>query len=232
MRPIYFTALTILSLASSHIARADYTADMRLQFSVDKARTVAGKIFAKGTKTRVDVSGDGQNSSIISDSAARTVYMVDHTHRTVVTRNDAANRGMKVEVSQLQECMTKDAAKCFKEHGFTKVGTETIDGHPCTIFEGHSEEGDDVTRIWHPDDLKEAVMLRSEVKDAATSQVKARTDVTNIKFGAIADDKFGVPADYKKVEFPQIPASNGQQPSSEDLKRIMEELKSKRGAKN
>jgi hypothetical protein len=80
-----------------------------------------------------------------------------------------------------------------------KVGSETIDGHPCDKFKvsityknGRAEEG----FIWNARDLG-GMTIRSEVE---SKDVKVTTDLRNIVLKASSASVFEIPAGYTQAK--------------------------------
>jgi hypothetical protein len=87
--------------------------------------------------------------------------------------------------------------QCLKAQGFSKVGSEAANGHPCEIYEQKSSEG--MTRIWRPMGLDGLPALRT-VRLNASGKEEFRSDILNVAKKEFEAKRFEVPANYIKQD--------------------------------
>jgi hypothetical protein len=86
------------------------------------------------------------------------------------------------------------------------VGDETINGHPCKVFQFKYEGSDDVAlKIWQAEDLEYAIRRVADAKIAVElgadpQTVKGTFEILNIKKEELDEGLFQVPADYVEVK--------------------------------
>jgi hypothetical protein len=146
-----------------------------------------GDIHVKGFKSRIDNNGY-RKTSVITDASTGQTWSLDNTVRA------ATDMGKKPHPSDYPACGTSDTEACFK--GATKIGTEKILGHECTVYE-HIYSGKTPRRVklWRPNDLSEVAFIKSQFFFG--NQLMGDTEITEIKMTPQADSYFTVPPGYE-----------------------------------
>jgi hypothetical protein len=151
----------------------------------------------EGDRTRVDMDGKMAMSMIV-DVKTRKSWMLMHSQKMAMD-------GDLDKVPGASFCGTTHVDACLKEKGFRKTGSETIDGKPCTVYEGTVKEagkgGSTRTdlKIWRPNGLKEVPAIKVVGKQKGTT---FETRITDIKVGTQGAGLFSVPKDYKSMGNP------------------------------
>jgi hypothetical protein len=170
-------------------ARADWQGKMTMT-ATGAAAPVTGKISAKGELMRVDMDVHGQATSAIVDYKVQRVTMLLHARKFVMqTALDPARFGA---------CSAHDIDGCLAKRGFKATGAESVNGHPCKIYEADNAINGKPAhqKLWRPTDLKEVPF----VKCSTTSGAHVTTlDVNEIADATLADSAFQAPSDYKAL---------------------------------
>lgn len=101
---------------------------------------------------------------------------------------------LKTIAGHLPLCGTKNIEECLKKQGFRKTGTETLQGHPCSLYETKN------IKLWRPDQLKEVPALKTIVSSESGT---TETEFSNIKMSPQADPLFVAPKNFQSVGSPQ-----------------------------
>ncbi|MBJ6764975.1 hypothetical protein JGU66_29780 [Myxococcaceae bacterium JPH2] len=202
-----FVASTLL-LATP--AFADYVGDLRVKSAPLPGQQspepeTAGKIYGRKDKLRMDMVSSQLpgGMSIIFDWAKPSGIILFHERKTAMVRS------LDEVAGQLPNtCIGKgqDLDACFLAQGYKKVGTEKVNGHPTTVYEGlppNAERSIKRQKMWRPTDLPEVAYVRSQTFDLQNT-LRSEVDVLNIQVGAQPDSRFSVPADYQ-VQDPKRP---------------------------
>ncbi len=148
-----------------------------------------------GTKSRMENPGMKGLVTITVADAKKTIMM---------------NTANKTYFEQLTQDREKAPDVYDPDVVFDKkrIGTETIDGHPCikydaTFYRKSKPEEKHKATLWEAQDLKDFA-IQTEFTAPANSQYqgsggKMVTKFKNIKLGAATASMFEVPRDYKKV---------------------------------
>ena len=123
-------------------------------------------------------------------------FLADMSSKKAWTLIHGAKLLMATDISKFQAqapmCTTDNIDECLAKKGFKKTGSETIDGHPCTIYD------DKHTKLWRPNDLKEVPSLKTLVIQSPGKVIE--TYITEVKVGKQDATVFEVPADYHKMD--------------------------------
>lgn len=173
--------------------------------------------FVKGTNVRIEwqpTKKDQQPAPIIIDGGKKTMTIV----------MPAEKQYMQMPMQEAEEA-AQEAAKQDKRE-FQKTGrTETILGYPSQQWISKDENGE--TEIWATDKLGYFSGFRSSKQKAhsewqkqlmkagffplkvhertAAGKEKSSWEVTKIEKKSLPKDLFQPPADYTKLEMPQMP---------------------------
>jgi hypothetical protein len=176
------------------------------------AQEMKTKMYGRAGVIRVDMELPGRPGggaqSMIMDFEKRTGTMLLHAQK-VVTQQSLDAMPVKTPGS----CMgkVKDIDTCFKEQGYKKVGSEKVNGHPSTVYEGTVPGAGGKPqrqKLWRPTDLPEVLYVRSQVFNAQ-DQLTVEINVSNIQVGPQPDSRFAVPSDYRKMDTPSMNSPPG-----------------------
>lgn len=201
--PNFLRALSGLSVASLLIASpalADWGADLQFKpragaMGPGQARELQGKAYGRQSQMRMDLdSPRGPMSMLVNWEKHQTTLLL-HSQKLAMQRDTGQD-------SDIPSCGTKDIDACLTSQGFKKSGSETINGHPCSVYEKDvaSANGTLHTKVWRPTDLKEVPFVRSQSSDA--SGVTNLLNLTNVKVGPQPDSLFVAPTDYRTMQAP------------------------------
>jgi hypothetical protein len=181
-------------------ALADWEADLKLKpragtMGPGPARELQGKAHGRQSQLRMDLESPQGPMSMLINWEKHQLTLLLHSQKLAMQRDTGQD-------SDIPSCGTKDIEACLTSQGFKKSGSETVNGHPCTVYEKNaaSAKGTVNTKIWRPTDLKEVPFVRSQSSDA--SGVTNLINLTNVKVGAQPDSLFVAPADYRAMQAP------------------------------
>ena len=151
--------------------------------------THTSKIYSKDGKSRMEVSGQGNEMITVSRPDKKVVWMLMPASRTYMEM--PLNKKKSGMLSQLSDPDVK-FEKAF-------IGNDTVDGHPTkkyhvvTIIDGQKEAAG---YVWEAVDMNNfPIKHQSEDKQTTTTW-------KNIKMGGVSDSVFALPAGYKKMAMP------------------------------
>jgi len=117
----------------------------------------------------------------------------------------------------------------------TKIGSETLDGHPCVkydivMYKKDKPEEKYRGRIWEADDLGGlAIRHEMDVPEGTPGGGKMIMELKEIKLGAATAAMFEVPADYRNVESTmELMAGAGGYPGPDDIEKMKEMMQNMR----
>ncbi|MBM4271135.1 MAG: DUF4412 domain-containing protein [Deltaproteobacteria bacterium] len=151
-------------------------------------RSMKSKFAMKGQKFRTE-----------SEMAAGSYTIVRRDLKKVWMVMPATKSYMEVEEGKQEEAPVPEE-KVRGEISRKVVGSETIDGHPCTKYEVTAKVDDKtmVTHQWWATDIN------FPVKTAAVDGTWF-VEYRDIKIGAQPDSIFELPAGYRKMSIPTVP---------------------------
>lgn len=193
--------LSLLQLSTASVAQADWSGRIEVHGAESpgsEGRATPGKIFAKGTKLRVEVKAHGQDAVIVADIKGGKASML------MPAQKIAMDLPASMSDKKILTCPTGNIIGCLKSKGYKKTGSEKVDDHLCEIWEGDESHANYKThqKIWHPTDLKEVFMLKSVTRTENGNEVL--TLVKDIKIAALDDSLFKVPGDFHKMQLPDF----------------------------
>jgi len=156
----------------------------------DMVMTVPGSpvmnqtVWVKGNKMRTEITTGGQNTIMLMDIDAKTMY----------TYMPAQNMALKMTWNPTTTSAVDDT-EAISKYNPTIVGTDTIDGKKCTVVQ-YTIEGQ-TTKMWLWQD--HGFPLRVE---ATTPQGKTTMEYKNIQFNDIPDSLFTLPAGVQIQQMP------------------------------
>jgi hypothetical protein len=199
MENFSISLLAFLVLLAPRLGSADWKGRLEIEGAgTESGKPTPGRIYAKGNRLRVEVQAHGQDAIILADLKNAKASMLMPAQKL------AMEMPASMSDKKLVSCPTGDIVACLKRKGFKQVGSETVDGHPCSIFEGDEVSGKHKAhqKIWHPNDLKEVFMVKSETKTENGHDVIAH--VKDIQVAKLDDALFKVPADFHKMQMPDF----------------------------
>ncbi len=149
------------------------------------------KLFLKQGKMRAEVQAEGQQMIWIGDNAAKVAYMW----------LPAENVAMKVPLEQFEEQVGGEPEiDVVARQAMTGklVGSETIDGKVCDVYEYETPDGKAKAWLWR----EKAFPLRVEVTGAGGKVV---SEMKNVQFGNVPDNLFQLPAGVQVMDFGALP---------------------------
>ena len=141
-------------------------------------------VWVKKNKMRMEITQQGQNSVVLVDNDAMTMY----------TYMPAQNMAMKISWEPTTKSAVEEA-QSLSEYNPTVVGTETIDGKVCTVVQ-YSVDGQTM-KMWLWQD--HGIPIRVEV---TTAQGMTVMEYKNIQFVDIPDSMFALPAGVEIIQMP------------------------------
>ncbi len=155
--------------------------------------SVTTKVCRKGNNMRMEMTAEGQKMITIMNGDKGEMYMY----------HPEENMARKMDFSQAPKSAVETASS-IEQYNPTVIGTETIDGKLCTVVEYTSPEGSSKVWLWQ----KYGLTIRMEM---TTPEGTLRTEIKNVEFGDISDDKFELPAGVEVMEMrmPSIPKGMG-----------------------
>ncbi|WP_164017627.1 hypothetical protein [Pyxidicoccus trucidator] len=162
-----------------------------------------GKVYGRKLMLRMDTQLPGQPAnapgmSILFDFEKRTGTTLMHAQK-IASQRSLDELPMKLPMSCTGEGQDYDA--CFLAQGFKKTGTEKVNGHPSTVYEGTVPGMDGKPmrqKMWRPTGLPEVPYVRAQTFGADGNVMEI--NLTNIQQGAQPDSLFAVPPDYQKMD--------------------------------
>jgi len=201
---------------------AQFSSDMVME---SMAGTSRGKIYFKDDNTsRTEMMG------MISIFKRPLVYQLfPQTQKYVVTNiEEISKKNPGADAASFREWIHKNKMK--------KVGSETVQGYQCDIFEGDVSVADDQPpvhmKIWHTPKLGYPLRQESALPPPA-GNISSRLE--NIRVENQPEDLFKIPAGYVKAKsmeeamgfggMPQMgQGPKGQAPSQKELEKMMKEI--------
>ena len=179
--------LILVFLAAVPVAQADWEGKMvsKVPEGNGVPSNLSGEIRMKKDHLRLDMKSP-IDMSFLADMKNKKAWTLIHGPKLIMTTN--------IEKFQAQSpmCTTENIDECLLKKGFKKIGSEKIDGHPCTIYEVKN------TKLWRPEDLKEVPSLKTLVVQAPGKVIE--TYITEVKMGKQDASLFEAPKDYSKMD--------------------------------
>ncbi len=157
---------------------------------------IKGKIFFDKGNTRIDMSTQRGDMSVIHDNTNKTNYMVMHERKMYIETKDGARpMGRAPRTPDVKAFDPNNP--CANEEGVTckKVGEENVNGRDCDKWEFTSSDSSKNRTVWI--DKKMHIPVRSVSADTTT-------DITNIQEGPQDKSHFQVPDGYQKFDPSQM----------------------------
>ncbi len=213
MKKFFLTSLILFFFLTSLVAASEFSADMVMDMPMGKQ---TGKLYHKDQDTsRTEMMG------MITIMKYPKVYQLfSDTRKYFVTDIDELSK-------EHPGANIRDFDQFIREHNFKKIGSDTLQGYRCDIFEGEiefrSEPGESPTpifmKLWYSKDLDYALKTESTLPPPMGGKVVSRLE--NITKGRQAATLFEIPSGYTRAEsmheamgLPSMPGMPGQMPSA------------------
>lgn len=185
-------------------ALADWESDLQLKpragsMGPGAPQEMKGKAHGRQGALRMDIESPRGPMSVLVNWEKHQVTMLMHPMKMMAQRDATQD-------SDFPSCGAQDTDACLVSQGFKKTGSETANGHPCSVYEKTSTGGTSPihVKLWRPTDLKEVPFVRSESSN--DSGVLSSANLTNVKIAPQPDSLFVPPADYKPMQLPSAGA--------------------------
>ncbi|MGZ3709804.1 MAG: DUF4412 domain-containing protein, partial [Bdellovibrionota bacterium] len=162
-------------------------------FTQSGGQTIQGQIRMKRSKMRLDLK-EPLDASTIIDTRTKQSYNLLHAQKLVMQLD--FSQGM----ANAPICAAEAVEECLSRQGFKKTGSETVDGHPCAIYEGEVAVGGAPkahVKLWRPTDLKEVPMIRTVIKSGQNQPIETRVSAIELK--TFPESEFELPKDYRNM---------------------------------
>jgi outer membrane lipoprotein-sorting protein len=171
-------------------------AAMSKELSATIVNTAAGKtstmkVYMKPDKFRTDIEAAGSSTIVRKD--LNKVWMIMKPQKAFMEMEGVKDEQIKAADEKVKGEISRKA-----------VGSETVDGHPCTKYEVTAKVNDKTMtsyQWWATD-------INFPIKTAAIDGSWVM-EYRDIKLGSQLDSLFEVPAGYKKMTIPGIPPGVG-----------------------
>ena len=188
----------ISCLAISFTAHADWEGNFSTIVTERSAPEVSGMIHMKKDKLKLDANRPAQ-ATTIADLQLKKAWILLPAQKML----------METDFQQVEKtslfCGSEGVDACLKKQGYKKVGNETVNSYPSTVYETEKTSPDGKKtkiKIWRPDQLKEVPAVKSVVTDLSSGST-VETTFTNIKIALQPDSLFTVPKGYQSMGSPQ-----------------------------
>ncbi|MCX5853340.1 MAG: DUF4412 domain-containing protein [Deltaproteobacteria bacterium] len=170
--------------------------------STSAGRSVTSKVYMKAGKFRFDNEMAGGSSTIVRQDLKK-VWIVMTTGKSYMEMAEAKEQESNIPADKMKGEVSRKV-----------VGSETIDGHPTTKYEvtAKMEDKTMMSYQWFATDINFPV--KTAAVDGSWS-----TEYRDIKIGGQPDSLFEVPAGYKKMEMPAMPAGRKGMMPGKDAKK-------------
>lgn len=222
----------LVFVAGMGVARADFEGVVDYHMTMSDNKQMDTEYMIKGKKFRMNMNENGHDMSTIMDLGSKKVITLMHKQKMYM-------------VHKMDKAMS-EASKHKPEGKFTKASdTKTILGYACDhwIYEGKHGKTD----FWGAKGLGAFLGLGGQGKtedwieaikgkgvfplelDTTTQNGKTMTmKATKVEKKSLSSSLFEPPADYKKMEMPDMGSmmgGDGKQPSKEDIMKKMKDMK-------
>jgi hypothetical protein len=171
-------------LAATAAGAANFSGDLSMNAGGQK---IDGKIYVKGDKQRLEMQTPGGAVVNILDVPAQKVFVLMPAMKMYMVNDLGPETGLTT-----LELGSKDLPP-----GAEKVGTETIAGYVCDVYEVDDPKSGQ-GKMWLSREL------RFPLKATGSGPGGGHTmTITNIKEGGVDESMFTVPPGYQRMEMPK-----------------------------
>jgi len=163
------------------------------QFSADMITTESGvtkttKFYSENPFYRMDIEEQGQEGYVIVDRNEGVTRVVMPAEKMFMEMSSTGMQSMSNDVFQSIE-------KQKEQYETNLVGTETINGYDCEIYEVVID-GNVVSKYWQAPDIEYPIKVISGANNDMVMELK------NIVKGDVDDSMFQIPDGYTKMDMP------------------------------
>lgn len=163
------------------------------QFSADMVTTESGvtktnKFYSENPFYRMDIEEEGQEGYVIVDRNEGVTKVVMPAEQMYMVMSSSGMQSMSNDVFQSIE-------KQKEQYETNLVGSETINGYECEIYEVVID-GNVVSKYWQSSDIEYPIKVISGANNDMIMELK------NIVEGDVDDSMFQIPDGYTKMDMP------------------------------
>ena len=181
---LLFRTLSLL-IIFSFACFAQFTADM---VTTESGVTKTNKFYSENPFYRMDIEEEGQEGYVIVDRNEGITKVVMPAEQMYMVMSSSGMQSMSNDVFQSIE-------KQKEQYESNLVGSETIDGYDCEIYEVVID-GDVVSKYWQSPDIEYPIKVISGANNDMVMELK------NIEAGDVDDSMFQIPDGYTKMDMP------------------------------
>jgi hypothetical protein len=174
-----------LTLLFSFACFAQFTADMVI---TESGVTKTNKFYSENQFYRMDIEEQGQEGYVIVNRNEGVTKVVMPAEQMYMEMSSSGMQSMSNDVFQSIE-------KQKEQYETNLVGTETINGYDCEIFEVIID-GSVVSKYWQSPDIEYPIKVISGANSDMVMELK------NIAEGDVDDSMFQIPDGYTKMDMP------------------------------
>lgn len=159
-------------------------------------KTMASKVSMKNEKFRMETTMDGMASVIIHNENGTFIVMPDQgmAMKTGLQTGQGAIAGADNYAAYLQA------------NNAQQIGTETINGQACDIYQFTDASTGEATKAWVRQDIQFPTRL-----EIASPKGKVEVDITNVRLNApLADSQFELPPGVQAMDMGNMMGMFGQ----------------------
>ena len=161
---------------------------------------LTGKFFFSLPSSRMDMSAQGREMSMIMDGSKQVNYMLMHAQKMYMEIRAGQFNPMARNLPQVEHSFDSKnpcASSLHSDSTCKDLGPDTRNGRPCEKWQLTQKNGH-TTTMWV--DQKLHFPIRSENSDGSVFEF------SNIKEGAQPASLFDIPAGYKKFDMANMPS--------------------------
>ena len=174
-----------LTLLLSFACFAQFTADM---VTTESGVTKTNKFYSENPFYRMDIEEEGQEGYVIVDRNEGVTKVVMPAEQMYMVMSSSGMQSMSNDVFQSIE-------KQKEQYETNLVGSETINGYDCEIYEVVID-GNVVSKYWQFPDIEYPIKVISGANNDMVMELK------NIVEGDVDDSIFRIPDGYTKMDMP------------------------------
>ena len=190
-RIVIALALCSATLVAQAPGFSPFSADMKMESAKGAAASASGKMYFDGGNMRMEMSQQGHDVAMITNTKSQTTYMVmpqQHMYMEIHPGQGMMGRNIpsiKPPSDPNNPCANQPGTTC------TKVGTETVNGRVCDKWEFTNKDGHHST-AWV--DQKLHFPIKTVGEDGS------RFELSNVQEGSQPASLFQPPAGFRKMD--------------------------------
>lgn len=169
---------------------AEFSADIKYQGAgADKARP--GKFYIKGNMMRQEltIASQGQMQMILNLKTRQVT--------TIIPQAKMYTQGVAPVPTEDSKHMMWESAEKSLPKGAKKVGTETVSGYKCDVYQYKDSSKGRESKLWVSSKLNFPIKIETKGSRGPFTMM-----MTNIKEGGVSDSLFKPPAGFRKMNIP------------------------------